>query len=424
MKECQTMKSIVSKFKKIGRFIVDTRLWKPSHAGVVMTDFFNCEHPSKKSNNDHMIGALEWLKRAQDATGNGGIAGRYHMKTGFTYAYPETSGHILSTLIKTSDYFNDTKYMDWSRDIVNFLLRTQMENGAHQSFEYVEGREQKPAVFNTGQIMLGLIAWYNKTKDQTVLKSLHRSAEWLLSVQNTDGSWYGSWQSDYYGNIKPTNYTRVAWPLALLGKIFSENNYTLAAQKYLDWLLTKANFETGWIDNMGFSKEDHEKRRTLTHTMAYAYRGLFECSLLFDRKDLIDLVQRASRNLIENYNSSGYLSGVYDYNWNGIVNYSCLTGNCQLSVIWLKLFKYYNDEYFLKAAKKAMDQVKGYQKLQSINPGIRGAIAGSKPIWGEYIKYAYPNWAAKFFIDALFLIEQADADENPDKVDYKFYEME
>lgn len=418
------MKSIIRKLKKTACFVADTRLWKPSHVGVVLNDFLNRERASEESNNEHMLAALDWLRRAQDAVGNGGVAGRYHMNLGFSYAYPETSGHILSTLIKASAYFNDPKYLDRARDIVNFLLRVQMKNGAHQSFEYVEGREQKPAVFNTGQIMLGLIAWYNQTKDHRVLESLHRSAEWLLSVQQEDGSWHGSWQLDSYGIVKPSNYSRVAWPLALLAKISLKEQYSLSALRFLEWLLTRIDFKTGWIDNMGFSREDHEKRRSLTHTMAYAYRGLFECALLFNRKDLIDIVQKASRNIINNYYSSGFLCGVYDSSWNEVVKYSCLTGNCQLSVIWLKLFKYYNDKFFLKAARSAVEQVKSYQNLSSLNPGIRGAIAGSKPIWGGYITYAYPNWAAKFFIDALLLLEQADADTNPDKEDNKFFEME
>ena len=158
--------------------------------------------------------------------------------------------------------------------------------------------------------------------------------------------------------------------------------------------------------------------------MAYAYRGLLEYAKLTSREDLMDLVARASRNLIQSFTQSGFISGVYNTQWEGVESYSCLTGNCQLSIIWLKLFKYYKDEYFLNAARCALAQVKSYQDLKSSNPGIRGGIAGSKPIWGGYITYAYPNWAAKFFIDGLMLLEQADADTNPLKKDFKFFDQE
>ncbi len=34
---------------------------------------------------------------------------------------------------------------------------------------------------------------------------------------------------------------------------------------------------------------------------------------------------------------------------------------------------------------------------------MRGGIAGSAPIWGDYSRFEYPNWAAKFFADALMM---------------------
>jgi hypothetical protein len=34
---------------------------------------------------------------------------------------------------------------------------------------------------------------------------------------------------------------------------------------------------------------------------------------------------------------------------------------------------------------------------------VRGAIAGSAPIWGAYSRFEFPNWAAKFFADALMM---------------------
>ncbi len=414
------MKSIKSNLKKTARFVLDTHIWNPSKAHIIFCNYFQKKKTSQQSNEEHMIAALDWLKRAQDVTGNGGIVGRYLLNKGWTNPYPETSGHIVSTLIKAAYFFNNSEHRARAQRIVDFLLSVQMDSGAFQGGEYVKGLKQKPAVFNTGQIMLGLIAWHQETKDDAVLQSLKKSAEWVLSIQEQDGSW----KKYTYGGVKPTNYTRVAWPLAMLGKICSEEKYIKSAERFIDWVTTKTDPETGWIDNMGFYKEDHNARRSLTHTMAYAYRGLLEYSLMFNRMDTLEIVSKASQHIIHKFNVSGLLSAVYDAQWNSLADYSCLTGNCQLSVIWLKLYKHYKNAIFFEAAKKAMDQVKGYQQLHSFNSGIKGAIAGSHPIWGGYITNGYPNWAAKFFIDALLLIEQADADLNPNKKDYGFFPKE
>jgi methionyl-tRNA formyltransferase len=97
----------------------------------------------------------------------------------------------------------------------------------------------------------------------------------------------------------------------------------------------------------------------------------------------------------------GSLPGVFDSTWRGRDKAVCLTGNCQMALIWLRLYDLTGDATLLNAAFKAIDEVKRAQDLNNPNPGIRGGIPGSFPIWDEYISNAIPNWAAKFFIDAL-----------------------
>ena len=61
------------------------------------------------------------------------------------------------------------------------------------------------------------------------------------------------------------------------------------------------------------------------------------------------------------------------------------------------------EEEFLNAAKKSNAFMKTVQNLATSNIGIKGAIPGAYPIYGWYAPFCYPNWAAKFFIDALLL---------------------
>ena len=41
--------------------------------------------------------------------------------------------------------------------------------------------------------------------------------------------------------------------------------------------------------------------------------------------------------------------------------------------------------------------------VEGVDPVVRGAIPGSAPIWGAYSRFEFPNWAAKFFADALMM---------------------
>ena len=36
---------------------------------------------------------------------------------------------------------------------------------------------------------------------------------------------------------------------------------------------------------------------------------------------------------------------------------------------------------------------------------VRGGIAGSAPFYGRYERFTYPNWAAKFYVDALLTLQ-------------------
>jgi hypothetical protein len=277
-----------------------------------------------------------------------------------------------------------------------------MDNGAFPGGEYNRSSKSHPIVFNTGQIMLGLVAWYRKTGDSNTADSLKKAADWLLAVQEPDGSWL----QHTYGRIKTAYHTRVAWPLALSGKIFSEEKYTKAAARFVEWVLKNTNHKTGWVSLMGFDEEDHHSEKSVTHTLAYTYRGLLEYALLDDRQDIIDLVSKAMESIIDHYESCGFLSAVLDSKWQNVEKSTCLTGNCQLAIIWLKLYRINNNKRFL-TAEKILTSVKNYQSLHSLDSGIRGGICGSVPLWGSYIRYGYPNWAAKFFIDALLLLVKA-----------------
>ena len=111
--------------------------------------------------------------------------------------------------------------------------------------------------------------------------------------------------------------------------------------------------------------------------------------------------------IVDYYLRHDFLPGTFDGQWYSLDKYTCLTGDAQLSLIWSKLYVATKQTKFLKAARRMNNYLKSVQNIKTDNLNIRGAIAGSWPIWGDilknrgYCRLAYPNWAAKFFIDAL-----------------------
>lgn len=101
--------------------------------------------------------------------------------------------------------------------------------------------------------------------------------------------------------------------------------------------------------------------------------------------------------------STGALAGRLDSAWQPTVDWNCLTGDAQTALVWLRLFAPTGEGKYLSAARRSNLFLRTTQDLSASDPGIRGGIKGSHPIWCEYGRLMYPNWAAKFFVDSLVL---------------------
>jgi hypothetical protein len=79
-----------------------------------------------------------------------------------------------------------------------------------------------------------------------------------------------------------------------------------------------------------------------------------------------------------------------------------------MGCLWLRFYEMNGNSLYHAAARRSIQFVARTQNLKSSHLETRGAIAGSYPIFGWYERFAYPNWAAKFFVDALLRLHQVD----------------
>jgi hypothetical protein len=121
-----------------------------------------------------------------------------------------------------------------------------------------------------------------------------------------------------------------------------------------------------------------------------------------------DAAYKSAKIILEKYNEQAsppfkLLPGTLDEKWESKDRYSCLTGDMQMAIIWLKLFNITKKKSFKDGAERMIDQVKETQILESVHKELMGGIAGSFPIEGDYASFTMLNWATKFFADALML---------------------
>jgi Formyl transferase len=373
------------------------RPWVTGHLAFLVNQAFDRERNARQgfSDEDHLRAAAHWLAAAQDSQSDGGVAGRYQLDRGWTSSYPETTGYIVPTFLALSGVLREAGFRERAERAVQSLLSVQLPEGGFPGLEIAANRTI-PSAFNTGQILHGLTVWHRETGDEKVRLAAGRAAQWLLSVQDPDGAF----RRHTYKDSACTYSAYLACRLAEWGEHAADGAALAAANRHLDWTLGHRR-PNDWIALAGFDKDQHRADEAFTHSIAYAIAGILSTSEILGRSDGSAVAAAAAERMARRLELSRFLPGLIGSDWKGRSRYGCLTGNCQMALIWFRLHTLSGNLRLVNAAFKAIDLVKLAQPMRNANLGLSGGIPGSDPIHGTYIEGAVPNWAAKFFIDAL-----------------------
>ena len=338
----------------------------------------------------HLQAAEDWLKRAHDQNDDDGVSYGYSVRGGWRPSYRETSGYIATTFFDLARQRDDADYRERALRICRWLLSVQNADGSFSNPRY--GNDG--IVFDTGQVLFGLVRAAEEIEEAAFLHGAHRAAAWLVSIADQNDCWT---RNEHLG-VPHVYNTRTAWALLRLNQIEPAAGWVRVARANLDWALS-GQHASGFFRECAFERGVDP----FTHTIAYATRGLLESGLLQGDMRYLTAAKSCADAAMEQLRADGFLAGQISIDGAPSARYCCLTGNCQFSIVWAKLFDMTGDERYRDAVIKATNYVMACQDIQIKNPNVRGAIAGSFPLWGGYAPFSYPNWATKFFIDAMVL---------------------
>jgi hypothetical protein len=316
---------------------------------------------------------------------------------GWLPAYPETTGYVLGTLLEYArrtegrpDLIERAIQMgQWEQDV------QEPDGGIMEG--HVETRPRRSIVFNTGMVLHG---WVDLIEDGHVgfESSAERACRFLVSNLSDDGTWHPEFE---YAGLPHTYNTRVAWAMLRWARRFGDAEAERAAHLQLDWACSRQR-TNGWFESCSF----RSGMLPSTHAIAYTLRGLLESYCLTGEDRWLQTVTRTASALLAKLDEAPMLTANFAPDWSAAGNYSCLTGTAQLGGVWLRLYQETGDERWLNAGLKAVEQAAGRQETMQWAP-VRGALAGSFPIYGRYAPLQYPNWATKFLADALMLYDDS-----------------
>ncbi|MGR9117302.1 MAG: prenyltransferase/squalene oxidase repeat-containing protein, partial [Gammaproteobacteria bacterium] len=364
--------------------------WRPEHFAIIFDDLTGHSKQPARTSEEHLTAAIDWLCRAQDQRrgypDQGGVSAGWSFEDGWLPSYPETSGYIIETFLAAEKILKNPQLKQRAQQIIDWELSIQNSDGSFPGHFGETG--SNPVIFNTGQIMHGMIAGYHNFQSTDCLDAAVKAGQWMISKQDDDGCWRRSVHND-----TPHTYnTRAAWALLRTGLIANEKALVKAATDNIHWALSQQT-ESGWFQTNGFTAEG----LPFTHNIAYAIRGILESGLLLDNQEMIDAAIKAAKAQAAQQRQDGWLAGRYVDNWKPQANYCCLTGVAQMSIIWLRLAQACDLKELEQNAELGINFIKTNHHITRKKDHRDGAIAGSVPIWGRYSMFEYPNWAAKFF---------------------------
>lgn len=335
--------------------------------------------------------AVQWLFRAQDRPGDGGFAS-YHLRTGWSTSYPETSGYIIPSLLVVADHLAWPEARERALRAAEWLLCIELPDGGWQGGRI--GEDRPFVVFNTAQVIRGLLATYHLTQDQRHLDACVRAGDRILVSQSRDGAW----RNNNHLTAARVYDSYVSAPLLALHRATGDDRYQRAAMLNLEWVLAQ-QWANGWFNNCDNTRKHND--RPITHTIGYTIDGLIECSAHVRHDVLIGRAARAADALLERFLADGWLHGRYEERWNGS-EHLITTGCAQLAITWGWLHRILGEERYQQGMDRMLDLLIAIQQRGLAGPAdTHGALPGSYPIWGRYEKFAFPNWGVKFFVDAL-----------------------
>ena len=341
--------------------------------------------------------ALGWICRSQDRVGSGGV-GCYELYR-WTAGYPEVTGYIIPTLWDCAQRLGRDELADRAVRMADWELRVQRPEGGFEGS--YEGDGEPAVVFNTGQVIRGLLRTAEETGEPRYLEAALRAGEWIVANQDEDGSWT---RANFKG-MKRVYDAYVSAPLARLTRATGDEAFARAAARNCEFVLSRQR-PNGWFELCDNNPRFNDA--PLTHTLCYTVDGLLETGEVLGEERFWEAATVTADRLLAIVEDSPALPARLGADWDPRARYVCVTGVAQLGVILMRLHERTGEARYLDASRALVSFLAGVQRLSAPGAARRGALPGSYPVWGFYAPLKLPSWAVKYLIDLVLLVGAAE----------------
>lgn len=278
--------------------------------------------------------------------------------------YPEVTGYYIPTLIRWG-------YRELAIDYAKWLISIQHNDGS-----WYDTFDQMPYVFDTAQILKGLLAAYSIWPDENVKNAIIKGAMWLAGNIQHDGRFKAADES--------------IWKMP---KAYSEliHLYCLSPIREVGIQFSKLELLEMVDLSIDYYKQNHMEEilhfDLLSHFYAYVMEALVDLGEL-------ELAKAAMNNIGNFQTEDGAVPGYNDVHW------VCSTGLFQLALTWFRVGD-------IERGNKAFSYA---CRLQNESGGWYGSYSSAEDESNDYFAASEISWAVKYFLDALYYKNKAEFD--------------
>jgi hypothetical protein len=389
-----------------------TRMTKYLRRRVLATDLLNhiavqeakCErsggHSEAQADQIHLLEALRWLMRAQDAVLFGGLSRGYSFgwnpffpRKGWQPAHPKPTAEAINTLFDCAAAMSRIDLRRKAIDLADWLVKIQMYSGAIRGGALDEAPSSE--VFNTALAIIGWIRAARETGAERFSGATRRACDFLVGLQHHG---MGTKAETFRSSGHPDASANSAVGLALIksGIFLEEYAYCAAGEGCLTRVLNLQK-DNGWFNG---SSLDHPNN-PLLQTIAASAEDILLCGMILDNPKYIQASKQTADALLNPLNRHQLLSGRFRSDWSNGAPWSCPLGSAKMAVIWSKLYQITGEDRYMESVQGISALLKKVQNRNSSNPGLRGGIKGCFPCDGDFGRYQTISSATLQFINLL-----------------------
>ena len=386
--------------------------------------------------------AVKWLSESdirnkdKQKPSFGGINNAYIWKDKtYQWVYNEITGYAVNAFLTMYKCLSDEKYLHYSKNAADYLISQQekktnaFEHGAvSHSLTFPDLKTVRNYFsFDNAIILHGLVNLYKITNEKKYLDSCIGIGNWLLKMQKDEGPFYSYYDAeskvvnheyDEFWFDNGSLHVKNAIGLMSLNQLSDDKKYYTAGLKVCSW-------GNRLLDKDGIFWVNQRKKFVFTHAHCYATEGYLYAYYLSKKPEYLKIAKKAAKALIALQNQDGSLFRSYKNKitmkrnnesirlsvsrWRRERKYPWKTidATAQAARIWTLLYKLYNEEKFLDAAKKAIDFITKNQVLDTSDQNMFGGFyyqSCDKFGKNELSEEMY-TWCTQFGLSALMLFK-------------------